>query len=148
MLFPMLGVLAVLCLENKASTGNSVTAWTFNVRALVGSIGPAFKTLFIISSVSLVVIVLLYGAQWRLIFDGTYNAITHYRGGHPAFLLGRYSTLSEFQKRESATSVSFNPCGSHIDGGVAEPYERWSQAHSTNLSFSHRIGEQYYDGSI
>ncbi len=92
MLLPMLGLLAVLGLENKASTGNPVTGWTYNVRALVGSIGPAFKTLFIISSVALGVIVLLYGAQWRLFFDGTYNAITHYRGDHPAFLLGRYST--------------------------------------------------------
>ncbi|MEE9613478.1 MAG: glycosyltransferase family 39 protein, partial [Thermodesulfobacteriota bacterium] len=71
MLFPMLLVLAVLTPGRTSKR--------------------PFTTLVGVSAVAAAVIFLLYGTQWRIFASGVYNAVAHYQGTHPAFLMGEYS---------------------------------------------------------
>ena len=92
MLLPMLFLLAFLAMKKERKAEAILPFWTLQSRGAIGSIGLVFNTLFLISIIALGVVLLFYGAQWRLFIHGVYNAVAHYQGGHYAFLLGSYST--------------------------------------------------------
>lgn len=91
MLFPVLFLLVFLG-PNIFKAGDPVPIVTLKGWTPVGLIGTVLKTMSLVSIIASGVVLLFYGAQWRLFIQGVYNAVAHYQGGHPAFFMGNYST--------------------------------------------------------
>lgn len=91
MLLPMLFLLVFLMPRPSQQNWGSGYTGTLKMHAIMGLMGMALKRVFLILIIAVGVVILFYGAQWRLFAEGVDNVVRHYRGGHPAFLMGSYS---------------------------------------------------------
>src|SRR5262245_31970706 len=98
-LLPILGALVLLApptsfAGNDSARFFSVTRW----HAIARRLGIALAVLGCVVVVGATVVLMFYGARWKLALAGLQQAIVHYRAGqlaiigHPAFLMGDYST--------------------------------------------------------
>jgi tetratricopeptide (TPR) repeat protein len=98
-LLPILGILALLAPPRSlAGNGSPLFVAVTRGRAIARRVAIALAALFSVVGVAVTLLLIFYGASWKLALAGVHHALVHYRAGqlaiigHRAFLMGDYST--------------------------------------------------------